>query len=156
MMSTRAIGAAALVLCLAVAACGGDKGSFAEAAKGRPETVEDLVRELYRAIARDDAATACALFTQAGELALLDDTHLTTCTESIHALAIELSDPDAYADLTVELEDPTASEYDEWCSGGISVIPEEGDDYLPGSFAYAEQSDGGWAVVGFNISECPA
>jgi hypothetical protein len=40
------------------------------------------------------------------------------------------------------------------CGQGIHI--EVGDDPPPGSFEYAEQPEGGWAVVGFNISDCPA
>jgi hypothetical protein len=155
-MSMTMVRAWALTVCLAVAACGGDGNdeAFGGAVKGRPETVEELVRELYGAIGRNDPDTACALFTERGEYALLDQTGESTCADVIYVMAMEAEDPDAYADPTVTLDAPDASEYDEWCSQGITV--DVGDDPPPGAFSYAEQPEGGWAVVGFNTSECPA
>ena len=167
-MSTRLVRATALAVCLAVAACGGGGGGggenvfgdggedvFGGSSKRRPESVEALVRELYRAMASDDTEAACALFTERGEYALLDETGEASCQDVMHVIAMEADDPEAFAEPEITIDEPGRTEYDEYCSDGITVdVVEEVDDWPYGAFAYAEQPEGGWAVVGFNTNSC--
>jgi hypothetical protein len=156
--SVRAL---ALAVVLVVTACGGDDdgglldGPGGQTATERPGTVEDLVRQLYGAIGRNDAATACSLFTPSGEATLLEDTGMPSCVAAIDLLAQEVEDPEAYGDVSIEVLDAGATELDEWCGGTIEVEVGDGTNGPPGSFYYAEQPQGGWAVVEFNSTGCP-
>jgi len=158
--SVRAVVALAVVL--AMSACGDDDdGGLLGVAGGgpateRPATAEDLVRELYGAIARNDAATACSLFTPSGEATLLEDTGMPSCEAAIDLMAQDVEDPETYGDVSIEVSDPGATELDEWCGdGGIDVQPGDGSNGPPGAFYYAGQAEGGWAVTEFNSTSCP-
>jgi hypothetical protein len=153
--------AAVLAVALVVTACGDDDGGLLGDTRGGsttelPATAEDLVRELYGAIARNDAATACALFTPSGEATLLEDTGMPSCEAAIDLMAQDVDDPETYGDVSIDISEPSATELDEWCGdGGIDVQPGDGSNGPPGAFYYAEQAAGGWAITEFNSTSCP-
>jgi hypothetical protein len=154
--SARAITVAMLAVAATAAGCGDDDGQ-GSGPDGRPATVEELVRALYGAIGRDDADTACALFTPSGEATLLEDTAMPSCEAAIDLMAQDVVDPETYGNVTIEVLDPGATELDEWCGPAtIEVEVGDGGPGPSGAFYYAQQPGGGWAVTEFNNTECPA
>jgi hypothetical protein len=156
--SAHAFAVAVFAVVATATACGNDdQGGGGGGPDGRPATVEELVRALYGAIGRNDADTACALFTPSGEATLLEDTAMPSCEAAIDLMAQDVVDPATYGDVTIEVLDPRATELDEWC-GPATIEVEVGDGgHGPfGAFYYAQQPDGSWAVAGFNNTECPA
>jgi hypothetical protein len=155
--SAPAIAIAVFAIVAAVTACGDDNDRGGGGGPdGRPATVEELVRALYGAIGRNDAGTACALFTPSGEATLLEDTAMPSCEAAIDLMAQDVLDPATYGEVTIEILDPGATELDEWCGPAtIEVEVGDGSHGPPGAFYYAQQPDGGWAVTEFNNTECP-
>jgi hypothetical protein len=161
----------AVAVCLGVGAlliggCGGgddDGGAFGSGSKAkRPATAEELVLGVYGALARNDADAACGLFTPSGEAKLLEGTRMPSCEAAVDAIANQVLDPEAFAEPTVEIDDPAATDLDEWCSTGIQVgWPDGGEVYDRngptgdlGAFAYGRQVDGTWAVTDYSTNSC--
>jgi len=168
MRNTTRIVAGALAV-LAVAACGGDGGGEGGAAgepsgmsgesggATAPASAEELVGALYSALAVNDAATACALFSPAGEAEFIKGTDMPGCEAAVDSIAREVVDPEAFARPTVEIDDPAAVALDEWCSDGISVRIPEGALAHPSAvaaFGYARQANGTWQVTSYNTQSC--
>jgi hypothetical protein len=160
----RKIGSVAACLATAamlMAGCGSssddDSGNAAVSGEAqRPRSAEELVRELYGAIARNDAATACALFTPSGQAEFIEGHGMPTCEAAVDSIANQLDDPDAFANPSIEIDDPNADELDEWCSEGIVVegYYETNPDVEVAAFGYRRQADGTWAVISYNTSSC--
>ncbi len=177
-MKTMATGVLAAALALSAASCGGDDdavdplngadggGDTGDGLDGGdtvdgggavagPDNVEELVNALYGALAANDAATACALFSPSGVVEFYEGHGMPTCEATVDSIAQDIDDPDAFARPTIELDDPAATEVNEWCGEGISVdIPAGAGDGAVAAFAYSQQADGTWLVTGYNTSSC--
>jgi hypothetical protein len=130
---------------------GGDSG----ATPAGPDNVEDLITTLYGALAANDAATACALFSPSALVEFYEAHEMPTCEAAVDSIAQEIEDPDAFAHPAIELDDPAATEVDEYCGRGISVdIPEGAGDGAIAAFRYSQQPDGTWLVTRYNTNSC--
>jgi len=149
---------------LAITGCGDDGGDLTDGGSGGltaqqalPTTAEDLVHQLYGAIAENDAATACALFSPSGQAEFIAGTRMPSCEAAVDSIAQDVADPAAFAQPAIEIDDPAATELDEWCSTGIRVdipvgaLSDSGD---IAAFAYTRQPDGTWQVTDYNTSSC--
>lgn len=166
--TTRVIAGA--LVGLAVAACSGGGGGGEGGAAGEPPgmtgeggratapaSAEELVGALYSALAVNDAATACALFSPAGEAEFVEGTGVPDCESAVDSIAREVIDPEAFARPTVEIDDPAAVSLDEWCSQGIRVRIPEGALARPSAvaaFGYAREANGTWQVTSYNTQSC--
>jgi hypothetical protein len=126
-----------------------------------PRTAEQLVEDLYGALAIDDADTACALFSPSGQAKFVEGTGMPDCAAAVDAIANQVEDREAFAHPTIEIDDPEADDLDEWCSQGISVnwpdldtVYDRNGPTALASFAYGKQVDGTWAVTDYNTSSC--
>ena len=157
MRETRRIAAGSLIGALTIGACGDDDGGTFTAEQAPPTTAEDLVHRLYGALAADDAATACALFSPAGQAEFVEGTGMPTCEAAVDAIAQEVVDRKAFAQPTIQIDDPAARELNEWCSMGIHVTLPEGalsDPRTLAAFAYTRQPDNTWQVTAYNTTTC--
>ena len=163
MLQIRRIAAGVLIGALTVAGCSDDSGgalptkSAGPASPPGPTNAEDLVLRLYGAIAGNDAATACALFSPSGQAELVDGTGMPSCEAAVDSIAQQVADPAAFAHPTIEIDDPGAAELDEWCSTGIHVDIPDGALTDPGAvaaFAYTRQPDNTWQVTAYNTTSC--
>ena len=158
MRETRRIAAGILIGALVIGGCGDDDGGNALTAKqAPPTTAEDLVHRLYGALAENDAATACALFSPAGQAEFVAGTGMPTCEAAVDAIAQDVVDRKAFAQPTIEIDDPAARELNEWCSMGIQVtLPEDAlsDPRALAAFAYTRQPDNTWQVTAYNTTTC--
>lgn len=158
---SRRIVAGVLAGTLIIAGCGDDDDTGSSVSGGgevsRPTSAEDLVNQLYGALADNDPATACALFSPSGQSELIEGTQMPTCDAAVDSIAQQIVDPEAFASPTIEIDDPDARELDEWCSTGIHVSVSEGalaDPAAVAAFGYTRQSDGTWQVTSYNTQTC--
>lgn len=122
-----------------------------------PTSAQELVETLYGALAVNDVATACALFSPTGLAELSEGTGMPGCGAAVDSIAQEVVDPEAFAHPAIEVEDPDARELDEWCGTGISVDIPDGamDDWdALAAFGYTRQPDGTWLVTSYNTTSC--
>lgn len=139
---------------------GGGNGGVFGGAKA-PRTAEQLVEDLYGALAIDDADNACALFSPSGQAKFVEGTGMPDCAAAVDAIANQVEDREAFAHPTIEIDDPEADDLDEWCSQGISVnwpdldaVYDRNGPTALAAFAYGKQVDGTWAVTDYNTSSC--
>ncbi|HEV7760641.1 MAG TPA: hypothetical protein VGO78_16670 [Acidimicrobiales bacterium] len=122
-----------------------------------PTSAEGLVDALYGALAHNDAATACGLFSPSGQAAFVEGAGMPTCEAAVDSIAQQVVDAEAFAHPTVEIDDPAATTLDEWCSTGIHVSTPEGaltDNGYLAAFAYTRQPDGTWQVTDYTTTSC--
>ena len=120
-----------------------------------PTSAEGLVDALYGALGHNDAATACGLFSPSGLAA--EGAGMPSCEAAVDSIAQQVTDPEAFAHPSVEIDDPAATTLDEWCSTGIQVDVPEGaltDPQYLAAFAYTRQPGGTWQVTGYNTTSC--
>jgi hypothetical protein len=142
-----------------VGAEGGDGGAadpFGEAGGvAAPDNVEDLITRLYGALAANDAATACALFSPSAVVEFYEGHGMPTCEATVDSIAQEIDDPDAFAHPAVVLDDPSATSVEVSGGWGIRVdAPVGGGEGAAAAFGYSQQPDGTWLVTSYNTNSC--
>jgi len=157
---TMKMGALVGALALSAVGCSDDDGDAANplggaATPSAPDNVEDLVNTLYGALADNDASTACALFSPSGQVEFIEGHDMPTCEAAVDSIAQAITDAEAFAHPTIELDDPNATEVDEYCGSGISVrVPDGAGDGVIAAFGYSQQPDGTWLVTSYSTSSC--